>query len=45
MRRSITDLAAYQRLEDDVLAALPGVQRLNSTLVMKVVVNDRPLPA
>jgi DNA-binding Lrp family transcriptional regulator len=38
------DLAAYQRLEDDVLAALPGVQRLNSTLVMKQVVSDRPLP-
>ena len=38
------DLGAYQRLEDDVLAALPGVQRLNSTLVMKQVVSDRPLP-
>jgi DNA-binding Lrp family transcriptional regulator len=39
------DLAAYQRLEDDRLATLPGVQRLNSTLVMKHVVQDRPLPA
>jgi DNA-binding Lrp family transcriptional regulator len=39
------DLAAYQRLEDDTLSALPGVQRLNSTLVMKQVVADRPLPA
>ena len=38
------DLAAYQQLEDDALAALPGVQRLNSTLVMKQIVNDRPLP-
>ena len=38
------DLTAYQELEDDVLAALPGVQRLNSTLVMKRVVTDRPLP-
>jgi DNA-binding Lrp family transcriptional regulator len=38
------DLGAYQRLEDDVLSALPGVQRLNSTLVMKQVVDDRPLP-
>ena len=37
------DLAAYARLEDDTLAALPGVQRLNSTLVMKHIVNDRPL--
>ncbi|GAA1119055.1 Lrp/AsnC family transcriptional regulator [Nocardiopsis composta] len=38
------DLAAYQRLEDDELSALPGVQRLTSTLVMKRVVHDRPLP-
>ncbi len=38
------DLGAYQRLEDDVLSALPGVQRLNSTLVMKAIVDDRPLP-
>ncbi len=38
------DLAAYARLEDDTLAALPGVQRLNSTLVMKHIVDDRPLP-
>jgi DNA-binding Lrp family transcriptional regulator len=44
LRIVTADLAAYQRLEDDVLAALPGVQRLNSTLVMKRVVNDRPLP-
>ncbi|MFC4563760.1 Lrp/AsnC family transcriptional regulator [Nocardiopsis mangrovi] len=39
------DLSAYQRLEDDRLAALPGVQRLNSTLVMKRIVDARPLPA
>ena len=39
------DLGAYQRLEDDELSALPGVQRLNSTLVMKHVVGERPLPA
>lgn len=45
LRIVTADLAAYQRLEDDVLSALPGVQRLNSTLVMKHVVNDRPLPA
>jgi DNA-binding Lrp family transcriptional regulator len=44
LRIVTTDLAAYQQLEDDVLSALPGVQRLNSTLVMKHVVNDRPLP-
>jgi DNA-binding Lrp family transcriptional regulator len=39
------DLAAYQRLYDEKLAVLPGVQRLSSTLVMKQVVPDRPLPA
>lgn len=44
LRIVTADLAAYQQLEDDVLAALPGVQRLNSTLVMKRIVNDRPLP-
>ncbi|MGH3507159.1 MAG: Lrp/AsnC family transcriptional regulator [Nocardioidaceae bacterium] len=44
LRIVTADLAAYQELEDDVLAALPGVQRLNSTLVMKRVVDERPLP-
>ncbi len=39
------DLPAFQRLYDDKLATLPGVQRLSSTLVMKQVVHDRPLPA
>jgi DNA-binding Lrp family transcriptional regulator len=38
------DLGAYQVLEDDHLAALPGVQRITSTLVMKQIVNDRPMP-
>lgn len=45
LRVVTADLAAYARLEDDVLSALPGVQRLNSTLVMKRVVDERPLPA
>lgn len=45
LRVITADLGVYQRLEDDVLAALPGVQRLNSTLVMKQVVQDRALPA
>ncbi|WP_116246760.1 Lrp/AsnC family transcriptional regulator [Nocardiopsis sp. FIRDI 009] len=38
------DLPAFQRLYDDRLATLPGVQRLSSTLVMKHVVEERPLP-
>ena len=37
------DIASYQRLEDDQLAMLPGVQRLTSTIVMKQVVEHRPL--
>jgi len=44
LRVRTTDLDAYARLEDDVLATLPGVQRLNSTLVMKSFVHDRPYP-
>ncbi len=39
------DLAAYQRLQDEQLSALPGILRMTSTLVMKRVVHDRPLPA
>ena len=38
------DLPAFQRLYDERLATLPGVRRLTSTLVMKQVVRDRPLP-
>lgn len=38
------DLPAYRELYDDSLAALPGVLHLNSTLVMKSVVESRPLP-
>lgn len=38
------DLAAFQQLYDERLAALPGVQRLTSTLVMKSIVDNRPLP-
>jgi DNA-binding Lrp family transcriptional regulator len=39
-----TDLAAYQALRDEKLATLPGVQRLTSTIVMKCIVDERPLP-
>jgi DNA-binding Lrp family transcriptional regulator len=38
------DLAAYQALRDEKLATLPGVQRLTSTIVMKRIVDERPLP-
>jgi DNA-binding Lrp family transcriptional regulator len=45
LRVVTADLAGYQRLQDEKLTALPGVQRMTSTLVMKRVVPDRPLPA
>ena len=38
------DLEAFQVLYDEHLSALPGVQRLTSTLVMKSLIEDRPLP-
>ncbi|MFE4455085.1 Lrp/AsnC family transcriptional regulator [Streptomyces sp. NPDC056796] len=45
LRVAAADLTAYQELYDQQLVRLPGVQRLTSTLVMKNVVDDRPLPA
>lgn len=39
-----SDLPEFQRLYDERLSTLPGVQRLTSTLVMKTVVDDRALP-
>ncbi|WP_225726993.1 MULTISPECIES: Lrp/AsnC family transcriptional regulator [unclassified Nocardia] len=44
LRVVAADLPAFQQLYDDRLATLPGVGRLTSTLVMKQVVTDRPLP-
>jgi DNA-binding Lrp family transcriptional regulator len=37
------DLRAFQKLYDERISTLPGVQRLSSTLVMKSVVENRPL--
>jgi DNA-binding Lrp family transcriptional regulator len=45
LRVVTADLASYQRLYMEKLAELPGVQRLNSTIVMEQVVDQRPLPA
>jgi DNA-binding Lrp family transcriptional regulator len=45
VRVATASLAAYQALRDEKLAALPGVQRLTSTIVMKRIVEDRPYPA
>jgi len=44
IRVATADLAAYQELRDQTLGALPGVQRLSSTIVMKRIVEDRPYP-
>ncbi len=44
VRVATADIASYQRLRDEKLATLPGVQRLTSTIVMKRVVDDRPFP-
>ncbi len=44
LRIVTADLADYQQLQDDTLSVLPGVARMNSTLVMKRVVDERPLP-
>jgi hypothetical protein len=38
------NLPAFQQVYDDHLATLPGVQRLSSTLVMKTISENRPLP-
>ena len=38
------DLPAFQQLYDERLSVLPNVQRLTSTLIMKRVIDERPLP-
>jgi DNA-binding Lrp family transcriptional regulator len=44
LRAVATDLDDYAELRDHKLATLPGVQRIISTLVMKRIVDNRPLP-
>ena len=44
LRVVAADLDAYRGIYDERLAALPGVQRLTSTLVMKDLVGARGLP-
>jgi DNA-binding Lrp family transcriptional regulator len=38
------DLDSYATLRDQRLATLAGVRRLTSTIVMKRIVENRPLP-
>src|SRR5262245_16845240 len=44
LRVVTADLTAYQVFRDEQLATLPGVHRLSSTIVMKRIVDERPLP-
>lgn len=44
LRVVTADLASYQRLYEEALAKLPGVRGLTSTIVMKQVIEPRPLP-
>lgn len=39
-----SDVGAFQKLYDESLSTLPSVLRLTSTLVMKSIVQGRPLP-
>ena len=44
LRVAAIDLDDYAALRDHELATLPGVQRITSTLVMKRIIDNRPLP-
>jgi len=44
LRVVAADLDDYAALRDHKLATLPGVQRIISTIVMKRIVDNRPLP-
>ena len=44
LRVVATDLDGYATLRDHKLATLPGVRRITSTIVMKRIVDNRPLP-
>jgi len=43
LRVVAADLESFQRLYDERLATLPGLRRLTSTIVMKSLVDHRPL--
>jgi DNA-binding Lrp family transcriptional regulator len=44
LRAVAADLNDYAMLRDQKLATLPGIQRITSTIVMKRIVDNRPLP-
>jgi DNA-binding Lrp family transcriptional regulator len=43
LRVVATDLDSYAALRDHTLATLPGIQRITSTIVMKRIIDNRPL--
>jgi DNA-binding Lrp family transcriptional regulator len=45
LRVVAADLPGFQQFYDEQLATLPGLRRLTSTIVMKDVVDHRPLTA
>jgi hypothetical protein len=44
LRVVAADLEDYAALRDQELATLPGILRITSTIVMKRIVGNRPLP-
>ncbi|MGD0245369.1 MAG: Lrp/AsnC family transcriptional regulator [Streptosporangiaceae bacterium] len=44
LRVAARDLDSFAALRDQSLATLPGILRLTSTIVMKRIVDNRPLP-
>ena len=44
LRVVAVDLNDYAALRDEKLATLPGIQRITSTIVMRRIVDNRPLP-
>jgi DNA-binding Lrp family transcriptional regulator len=44
LRAVAADLNEYAALRDRALASLPGIMRITSTIVMKRIVDNRPLP-
>ena len=44
LRVVATNLNDYAALRDHTLATMPGIQRITSTIVMKRIVDNRPLP-
>jgi DNA-binding Lrp family transcriptional regulator len=44
LRIVAADLADYRKMYEEQLTSLPGVQTLTSTIVMKQIVDARPLP-